>query len=200
MRKEIKFKRRADGCLIVLIITVLFVSAFLQDRCDKQLAEQKQLSAKIANDNGWLTKRNADLEKQIKLLEDKVNSQQATIDRLMKLDTVSEVEGIGMSEGAGEPLLGQVGIIQSMLDRSTGWNQSVKSVIEAPGQYAPPYKGEANDSMKTAFELVFLDGYRAFEDPVTHFYDDSIAPPYWTENKVERGSVGGHNFYGTGER
>jgi hypothetical protein len=162
---------------------------------EKELKEQEYLKSEMVTDNDWLTKRNADLEKQIKLLEERVESQQATIDRLMKLETVQEMQSRGMSEGRSEPLIGQAAIIQSMLDR-TDWGITVKEAISAPGQYAPSYRGPVSEDMQTAFELVFLDGYRVFGGATTHF---AMYEPYWTENKAYRGSVGSHRFYGPKE-
>lgn len=178
--------------ITVTVAGVVIGASMMADVYEDKLAEQEYLKSEMVSDNDWLTKENANLEKQIKLLEEKVESQQATIDRLMKLETVQEVQSRGMSEGRSEPLIGQAAIIQSMLDR-TDWGITVKEAISAPGQYAPPFKGETSKDMQTAFELVFLDGYRVFEDEITHF---ATYEPYWAENKVYRGSIGSHRYYG----
>lgn len=195
MRESIKFKRRADGFLIFVAVMCAMALAFVivMRDYDAKLAEQELLKSEMVSDNDWITKRNADLEKQIKLLEERVESQQATIDRLMKLETVQDVQSRGMSEGRSEPLIGQAAIIQTMYDRATNWGITVKDAISASGQYAPPFQGKTSDEMKIAFELVFLDGYRVFEGGTTHF---ATYEPYWVKNKAYRGSVGLHHYYG----
>jgi hypothetical protein len=160
---------------------------------NEELAVQIDLKEEMVTDNDYLTKQNADLQKQIDLLEEKTKKQQETIDRLMQLETVSEVEAIGMTEARGEPVLSQVATLQTMLDRSAAWDIPVKEVVEASGQYAPPYQGEISDSMKTAFDLVYLDGFRAFDENTTHF---ATYPASWSRGKVFRGRIGTHFYYG----
>ena len=198
MRESIKFKRRADGFLVFVAVMCAMALVFIivMRDYDAKLAEQEHLKSEIVIDNDWLTKRNTDLEKQIQLLEEKVSSQQATIDRLMKLETVQEVESRGMSEGRGEPLIGQAAIIQTALDRATAWGITVQEAISAPGQYAPPFQGKTSKDMKTAFELVFLDGFRVFPENTTHF---ATYPAYWSRGKALRAKIGTHYYYGPEE-
>lgn len=178
--------------LIIAIAAILFAWGAYH-RMSEELTLQIDLKEEMITDNDYLTKQNADLQKQIDLLQEKVTDQQETIDRLMQLETVSEVEAVGMTEARGEPLLSKVATLQTMLDRSTAWGMPVKSVIEASGQYAPPYQGEISDSMKTAFALVYLDGYRAFDENTTHF---ATYPASWSRGKVFRGKIGTHFYYG----
>ena len=192
--RRIKKERRNFFKKYALIISILIMasSMYLVHNANLQLQEQIELKDQVAWDNNSLTKQVTLLEDKNKLLQEKCQKQQETIDRLMKLETVTTVKKVAMSETRGGSLENQVAVINTMQDRSNLWGVSVKEAITAPNQYASPFKGEINDSMNTAFELAFLDGYRVFDEPTTHFYSGS--EPYWADNKVKRGSVDGHTF------
>jgi len=97
------------------------------------------------------------------------------------------------AEARGEDLQGQMAVAQTILDRAELWNMTPAEVVQAPGQYAYPYQGEIPDSVKLAVANVFDGGIRIFQDPVTHFH--SGPEPYWAADKVNRGSIGRHQFY-----
>lgn len=97
------------------------------------------------------------------------------------------------AEARGEELEGMMAVAQTILDRSELWNMTPSEVVQAPGQYADPYQGEISDEIKLAVANIFDGGVRVFEEPVTHFY--SGTEPYWTDGKVNRGSIGCHKFY-----
>jgi hypothetical protein len=63
-----------------------------------------------------------------------------------------------------------------------------------PYQFAKPYEGEISDKTKLAVSNVFDLGQVVWEDPTTYFHSGD--DPYWASEKVSRGSVGGHKFYG----
>jgi hypothetical protein len=102
------------------------------------------------------------------------------------------VERIVAAESRGEDLQGQMAVTQTILDRAQLWNMTVTEVVTAPDQYAAPYQGEISDDIHLAVANVFDGGIRVFQDPVTHFASND---PWWSENKIDRGSIGLHEFY-----
>ena len=103
------------------------------------------------------------------------------------------VERVTAAEARGETLEGMMAVALTILDRSELWNLSITEVLTAPGQYADPYQGEISDSVRLAVANVFDNGIRVFEDPITHFFSGD--KPYWADEKVNRGSIGCHEFY-----
>lgn len=103
------------------------------------------------------------------------------------------IERVVAAESRGEPFEGQIAVAQTIKDRSDLWGMTPVEVVSKPNQYAKPYYGEIPVEVADAVSLVFEQGYRAFEEPVTHFH--SGAEPYWAESKVNRGSLGNHRFY-----
>ena len=104
------------------------------------------------------------------------------------------IERVVMSESMGEPYDGQVAVAQTILDRSVLWNKTPAEVVSQDSQYADMYSGEVSQSVKDAVSDVFDYGYRAFEEPTTHFHADYVNP-YWAEVKTSRGTIGSHRFY-----
>jgi hypothetical protein len=181
-----------NGVLLIIAAVAIIYAGWVCQSMNERLDEQIMLREEMITDCDYLTKLNTSLQKQVELLEEKARDQEQTIDRLMKLEAKTEIEAVGMTEARGEPLLSQVATLQTMLDRANEYGISVKSVVEAPGQYAPAYPGPISDSMDTAFDLVYLDGYRAFQEPTTHF----ATYPAWSRGKVFRGRIGTHYYYG----
>jgi spore germination cell wall hydrolase CwlJ-like protein len=105
------------------------------------------------------------------------------------------VERVTAAEARGEDMQTQMAVAQTILDRSELWGMTVTEVVTAEGQFAKPYQGEISDSVKLAVANVFDGGVRIFPEATTHFHDDSIPPPDWTENKVNRGSIGRLSFW-----
>jgi spore germination cell wall hydrolase CwlJ-like protein len=103
------------------------------------------------------------------------------------------VERVVAAESRGEDLQGMMAVAQVIKDRSDLWDMHPVDVVQAEGQFAKPYQGEISDEIHLAVANVFDGGMRVFQEPTTHFH--SGAEPYWTENKVNRGSVGNHRFY-----
>lgn len=98
------------------------------------------------------------------------------------------------AEARGEDLQTMMGVAQVIRDRSTAWNMPIGDVVFATGQFALPYDGEISDEIQLAVSNVFDGRMSVLEVPTTHFHDDSV-DPYWTGNKVDRGSVGGLRFW-----
>jgi spore germination cell wall hydrolase CwlJ-like protein len=70
---------------------------------------------------------------------------------------------------------------------------TITEVINAPGQFCEPYRGEVSDDAKHAVTDA-LAGIGVFRDPVTHFHNASVTPN-WTSAKVFAGQIGDHRFY-----
>ena len=105
------------------------------------------------------------------------------------------VERIVASEARGEPVEGMAAVAQVIRDRSQLWGMTVTEVCLAPGQFAAPYQGEISTEVVQAVWAVFDLGMSVLEIPTTHFHADYVSP-YWTADKVSRGSIGSHRFYG----
>jgi spore germination cell wall hydrolase CwlJ-like protein len=105
------------------------------------------------------------------------------------------VERIVASEARGEPIEGIMAVAQCIRDRSQLWGMTVTEVCLAPGQFAAPYQGEISPEVVQAVWAVFDEGMSVLEAPTTHFHADYVSP-YWTADKVSRGSIGAHLFYG----
>lgn len=105
------------------------------------------------------------------------------------------VERIVASEARGEPVEGMAAVAQVIRDRSQLWGMTVTEVCLAPGQFAAPYQGEISPEVVQAVWAVFDLGMSVLEIPTTHFHADYVSP-YWTADKVSRGSIGSHRFYG----
>ena len=125
------------------------------------------------------------------------------LDEVEKVSVTEEKEPLGTeerdlvcrvvaAEARGEDLQGQMAVAQVIRDRSELWGMTLTEVVTAPNQFAKPYKGEISDKTYLAVANVFDGNMRVFEEPVTHFASNN---PYWAEGKVNRGSIGRHEFY-----
>ena len=125
--------------------------------------------------------------------------QSGVIDEVETLYLASEyeralIESCVMAEASNQGLEGMEAVSQVILDRSVLWNMTPAEVVTQEGQFAT-YEGDVSEECRLAVSNVFDLGVRVFDENVTHFHDDSINPPYWTENKQSRGSVGRLSFY-----
>lgn len=105
------------------------------------------------------------------------------------------VERIVASEARGEPIEGMMAVAQCIRDRSQLWEMAVTEVCLAPSQFAAPYQGEISPEVVQAVRAVFDEGMSVLEIPTTHFHADYVSP-YWAADKVSRGNIGAHLFYG----
>lgn len=110
------------------------------------------------------------------------------------------VESVIAAEARGEEgIASKMAIAQVVRDRMA-WGLTAEEVVTAPNQFASPYVGDLEqavaDEIKEAVVRVFDGGERIFAEPTTHFYATYISAPYWTEEKVCRGTIGIHRFYG----
>lgn len=104
------------------------------------------------------------------------------------------IERVIAAEARGDTFRGIMAVAQTIKDRGDLWNMTYEEVVTAPGQFAEPYQGEISDNVKCAVELVFDEGVRVTEEPITHFHATYVAPS-WTADKVSRGTIGAHRFY-----
>lgn len=130
---------------------------------------------------------------------DELKNTEAEIADLSELNLTEDertlVERIVASEARGEPIEGIMAVAQCIRDRSQLWGMTVTEVCLAPGQFAAPYQGEISPEVVQAVWAVFDLGMSVLEIPTTHFHADYVSP-YWTADKVSRGSIGAHLFYG----
>lgn len=105
------------------------------------------------------------------------------------------VERIVASEARGEPIEGMMAVAQCIRDRSQLWEMAVTEVCLAPSQFTAPYQGEISPEVVQAVRAVFDEGMSVLEIPTTHFHADYVSP-YWAADKVSRGNIGAHLFYG----
>lgn len=104
------------------------------------------------------------------------------------------IERVVTAESRGEPFEGMIAVAQTIKDRSDLWGMTPTEVVSKPNQYAKPYYGEIPVEVADAVSLVFEQGYRAIEEPTTHFHADYVNP-YWADSKTSRGQIGNHRFY-----
>lgn len=129
---------------------------------------------------------------------DELKNSEAEIADLSEFNLTDEerslIERIVAREARGESVEGMAAVAQVIRDRATTWGMSVTDVVMAPGQFASPYNGEISPEVVRAVWAVFDEGMSVLEIPTTHFHADYVSP-YWTADKVSRGSVGAHRFY-----
>ncbi|WP_206460213.1 cell wall hydrolase [Anaerovorax sp. IOR16] len=104
------------------------------------------------------------------------------------------IEKVVMAEAEGEPIEGKMAVAQAIKDRSELWDMTVTEVVLQPAQFTKPSQKTVNSEVIQAVSAVFDSDISIFDDPVTHFHNDSVSP-YWIDGKINRGSIGGHTFY-----
>lgn len=104
------------------------------------------------------------------------------------------IERVVAAEARGDTFNGIMAVAQTIKDRGDLWNMSYEDIVLQEGQYASPYQGEISEEVKLAVSLVFEQGIRVSQEPMTHFFAGET--PYWANNKVSRGSCGSiaHTF------
>lgn len=185
---------------VAVIIGIILAGAHVVNKLDKIMADQAQLiktQADAMDQIMWIRMDILTLEEQIYMLEDRVDNLK-TVDSSAYNLSVNErdlVERIVMAEAGNQPIEGMAAVAQVVRDRSVSWGQSIKDVCLAPGQFAKPYPREVSAEAVQAVSAVFDEGMSVLEIPTTHFHSDYVSP-YWTADKVSRGQIGCHRFYG----
>ena len=105
------------------------------------------------------------------------------------------VERVVAAEARGAEYEGMLAVAQVIRERAESWGLSAREVVTAKGQFAAPYEGEISAEVKQAVSDVFDKGVRQFAEYTTHFHSTSVSP-YWTKNKVKRGTIDTQVFWG----
>ncbi len=185
-----------DGIIVTLIVAIIVTLAFCVMLIHKinaltEITEEvlkNTVREEIIGEND----KYIDLEEKTVVIANESltqgNEQAFTCDSEREL-----IERVVAAEARGEEYIGMVAVAQTIKDRGDLWGMTYTEVVKAPNQYAPPYKGNVSEEVKQAVSDVFDNGYRAFEEPITHFHSGS--EPYWASEKVNRGTIGRHKFY-----
>ena len=174
---------------IVAITVILLINIHVINQLDEAMTQQR------IHD-----KTMSDCMDQLMYVRQAIDAlQEPEIDDSSEVMLTSEerdlVERIVASEARGEPIEGMMAVAQCIRDRSQLWGMTGTEVCLAPSQFAAPYQGEINPEVVQAVWAVFDEGVSVLEIPTTHFHADYVSP-YWTADKVSRGSIGVHLFYG----
>jgi N-acetylmuramoyl-L-alanine amidase len=103
------------------------------------------------------------------------------------------LERVVMAEAGNQSYEGRIAAAEVVLNRSELWGMTITEVINAPGQFCEPYRGEVSGDVKRAVTDA-LAGIRVFRDPVTHFHNAGVTPA-WASAKTLAGQIGDHKFY-----
>ena len=162
----------------MLLVTAVIVAGIITlSHLDATWPNKKSCPIVSEKDNQWLPSRNG--SKYI----------YGTELAPQELDLVCRVVS---AEARGESLDGQMAVAQVIRDRANSWDMTVTEVVTAPSQFAKPYQGEISD--ETYLVASVFNGMSVLQEPVTHFYSGE-REPYWTSDKVNRGSIGRHSFW-----
>lgn len=175
--------KKTATVLAVMIALLAIVSVYEVRQnalLETRLEELKQTNEDLRESNADLRSRNEEL--------------QEANERLLTLSSKEDVVRVVMAESRGSSLQAQAAVAQTILDRSMQSGKDSGEIISEPYQYASPYEGEIADLSDFSVDLIYLYGYRVFDEPTTHFYAYELCNPDWAEAKVERGVVGGHRF------
>ena len=176
---------------IIAITAILLIGIHTINQLDEVMTQQRIHDKTMADCMDQLMWIRQDI--------DELKNTEAEIADLSDFNLTEEertlVERIVASESRGESVEGQMAVAQVIRDRSQLWGLTVTEVCLAPGQFAPPYKGEISPEIVQAVWAVFDEEMSVLEVPTTHFHADWIANPYWTEGKINRGQIGCHRFY-----
>ena len=186
---------------IIAITAILLIGIHAINQLDDVMTQQAEISKmqvwliesqEIQNDRIDHIKTDVQYMREIAEWE-------AEIADLSKFNLTDEertlIEQIVASEARGESIEGMMAVAQVIRDRSTEWGMSITDVVMAPGQFASPYNGEISPEVVQAVWAVFDEGMSVLEVPTTHFHADYVSP-CWAADKVSRGSIGAHLFYG----
>jgi len=197
MIQKIRLQRKIILALIVILAICMAIGLKgVQDR-DKEIRMQEKINFELQAEYEKILVENDYYRQKIKDLEQKNIELEEKLERLLTIssESVERIERVIASETRGSSLLDAVAATQTVLDRSREWGISGIQVVNQPGQYASPYQGPIPDKIKLAFDLVYLDGYRVFSEPTTHFHADYVSPS-WSRGKAFRGRIADHLYYG----
>lgn len=186
---RIKTYKRIGKMLLVTVILVAGIN--LVSNIDDAMTE-KEIQKAVLSEENEINDTNIDQAEKVAEIENQ--NLVATYGGSLTPQELDIVCRVVAAEARGEDLQGQMAVAQVIKDRSELWDMSVTEVCTAPCQFAKPYQGKISDKTYLAVANVFDGNMRVFEEPVTHFYSGNNEP-YWTSNKVNRGSIGHHSFW-----
>lgn len=196
-RRGLRRELRAYSAIAkILAVTLIILIGFATiNRLDTIMTEQANITYQIIVIQQDIEEVKESIDSMDKVAVSGQNGSE-TIYRMPLTDAELDIVcRVVMSEAMGEPYEGMLAVAQVIRDRAISWGLTVTEVVTAPSQFAPPYKGEISDEVIMAVDAVFIEGVSLMEFPVTHFHADYVSP-HWAENKVSRGNIGRHLFYG----
>lgn len=193
-----KMLKRQQAAIMVLVVTIIIsgvCSCTMVKLQKKELSELQKINFELQNEADKLRGVNGTYYDRITMQQGEITRLNETLDRVLTLNEpeIEKLQGVVMTETGGASLADAMAVTQTVLNRSELWAKTATEIIEAPGQYAEP-KSKVNETVKLAFQLVYIEGYSAFKEPVTHFYNKDLCSPAWAEGKAVIGSVGSHVF------
>ncbi len=197
MRREPQKQRAAILMLLAMLAACILISWTWLDAKEKEIQALEKMNFELQLNSDKLQEINDTYYDRIVTQQSQIEDLKGTVKRILTLssETADQVQSVVMSETRGSSLQDAIAVTQTILDRSTQWDQSGSDVIFASGQYAKPYNGPTSEKVKLAFELVYIDGYRIFEEPTTHFYNQEVCNPAWADTKTCRGVIRKHAYY-----
>ncbi len=192
---------------ITIITVILLINTYAIDQLDEVMAQQRAHNKTISDcvDQLMYVRQAIDAlqepeiddSSEVMLTSEEKDPVEKIITSKVMLTPEERnlVERIVASEARGEPIGGMMTVAQCIRDRSQLWEMTVTEVCLAPSQFAAPYQGEISPEVVQAVWAVFDLGISVFKIPTTHFHADYVSP-YWAADKVSRGSIGAHLFYG----
>lgn len=140
--------------------------------------------------------QNTDILDKLNLIDQSIESEQQD---MSQVNSVALTEGefdlicrIVMSESGDEGLQAQMAVAQTIYDRMNDWGDTLQKAVKTYSQHD---NGDPTDSVRLAVANIFEGGMRVYEGGTYQFHDNTV-DPYWTEGKVDRGSIGNLRFYG----
>lgn len=114
------------------------------------------------------------------------------------------IRGVILAEARGEGIAGMHAVAQVIYDRvyyyPEEFGNDLYSVLTSPGQFAKPYYCEPShvtEAAEEAMEAVFVENYRIWDFPVTHFYNPATASESgsaYIKTKQYVATLGNHEF------
>lgn len=197
MKTTLKRQRIAILVLSAMMAGSLLIHHISIETKNREIQTLEKINFELQANSDKLQEINDTYYNRIVNQQNQIQDMKDTLDRVLTLSSaeVDKLQAVVMSETRGSSLQDAMAVTQTILDRSTQWNKSGSDVMSASGQYAKPYEGAVNDTVRMAFKLIYIDGYRVFQDPTTHFYNEKICSPEWAKAKVLRGVIRNHAYY-----
>lgn len=139
-----------------------------------------------------LKEQNEQLEQQIDILREPPADAYTEIG--WDFDYVVRVVG---AEARGEPIEGILAVCQCIQNTAERTGKTPEQVVKS-GQYTSPASRAVTDNMDTVNEcclLVFLNGYKPFEEPIEYFYAFKNGYSAWHESQVFCYEIGNHKYF-----